>query len=193
MGIKEDMTIVFFSGPPRIGKTLALTFIGYYDRKKGRKIYANYPVYYEHYHLPTPESILDFGFKDMDISPKTFLIQEADKWFDSRASWREENRILTSFTGQSGKRNIDIYYDSQFPTRIDKGLRDVTNFKVDCDVLRDDNENPIIFIQYWNDVWHPHKSFERRYPWFIMEPFYKLYKTVEPTMPLLEDRFKSDN
>lgn len=179
------MTVTFFVGKPRSGKTLHMTMNGYFDYQHGRKIYANYILKFPY----TPLSISDtlkISHMEMDRSPKTILLQEVDKWFDSRRSARTENVLLSSLTGQSGKRNIDILYDSQFPTRIDKGLRDVTDFNIACECIVDEKKNPIYFNYTVFDL-NNYTTKNYKIPAFMMYQFYPLYDTYEPTSPLEKD------
>lgn len=180
--------ITGFVSPPRMGKTLRLTWLGYNDYKAGHKVFANYPLYFPHIRLNQPQDILDVGFTEMERSSKTFLIQEADKWFDSRRSMRTENVLLSSFTGQSGKRNIDVYWDTQFPTRVDKGLWDITEWLVRAECIYDDDKNPLLFRYDWANVFYPSKSFSEVFPSVLIEDMglYQLYDSYKATMPLVK-------
>lgn len=178
------MTCTGIIGKPRTGKTLYLTMIGYFDYLSGRKVYSNYPLYFPHTELNIND-MLSITEMEMDILPKTVLMQEASKWFDSRRSNRMENVLLSSFTGQSGKREIDIYYDDQFMTRIDSGLRDITDFGFISNCVRDGDKNPLLFEyeQYHGYFRIPiNKTF--RFPAVYMNQFYNLYDTRAPTRPL---------
>jgi hypothetical protein len=174
-------------GPPRTGKTLLLTAIGETDFQKKRKIYSNYTLSFEHEKYDI-DDLLAIATMEMDISPKTVLMQEASKWFDSRRSGRKENVLLSSFTGQSGKREIDIYYDDQFMTRIDRGLRDITDYSFLSSCIRDKDKNPVLF------------QYEMYYGYFVyplnktlqisaekMVKYYDMYNTREPTKPLMKE------
>lgn len=178
------MTVTFFVGKPRTGKTLHQTMNAYYDYQNGREIYANYNLHFPHIRVGI-EDLLKIPFDDVDRHPKTIVLQEIDKWFDARRSGREENVYLSSLTGQSGKRNIDILYDSQFPTRIDKSLRDVTDLHIMCECISDDNKQPIAFQYTLIDL---QKITTKTYllPAVWMQQFYKLYDTYEATKPLVK-------
>lgn len=178
------MVTTFICGKPRTGKTLYLTMIGYFDYLSGRKIYANYPLYFPHTTLDINDmlSIVDM---EMEISPKTVLIQEASKWFDSRRSMRKENVLLSSFTGQSGKREIDIYYDDQFPTRIDLGLRDITDYSFLAERIPPHPKDPILFRYHEYSGYFDHDmNKSTKFPAVFMQEFYKMYDTRAPTKPL---------
>ena len=92
------MTCCGIIGKPRTGKTLYLTMIGYFDYLAGRKIYSNYTLGFPH-ELFDIDDLLKISSMEMELSPKTVLMQEASKWFDSRRSGRNENVLLFLFIG----------------------------------------------------------------------------------------------
>ena len=166
--------------------------IAHTDFLAGRKIYSNYDLTFPHVKYDI-EDLLSIATMEMDISPKTVVMQEASKWFDARRSGRRENVLLSSFTGQSGKREIDIYYDDQFITRIDRGLRDITDFSFLSEVLRDNSKQPILFsyTMYGGYFAYPlnrtlkflAKEIEGiNFP--SLEKYYDMYNTRQPTQAL---------
>ena len=159
--------------------------IGFFNYLEGRKIYANYPVYFPHTELDIND-ILSVINMEMEISPKTVLIQEASKWFDSRRSMRKENVMLSSFTGQSGKREINIYYDDQFPTRIDLGLKDITDYSMISSCVRHPMDNTPLMFSYdqFAGFFDVDLNKTQRLPAEFMDQFYSLYDTRAPTKPL---------
>jgi len=185
------MVCVGVIGKPRTGKTLYITMVGYFDYLAGKKIYSNYTVSFP-FQTYSIEDLLSISTMEMDITPKTVLMQEASKWFDARRSGRNENVLLSSFTGQSGKRDIDIYYDDQFITRIDRGLRDITDYTFMSNCLRIDPYNsksePLLFEyeKYQGYFVYPTGK-TMRFPASYMEQFYDMYNTREPTAPLIKN------
>ena len=186
------MTVVAIIGKPRTGKTLFLTMIGHNDYRAGRTIYSNYILTYPYkkYHM---EDLLSISTMEMEISPKTVLMQEASKWFDSRRSSRSENTLLSSFTGQSGKREIDIYYDDQFMTRIDRGLRDITDFSFISNCVYDSEKHPTLFeYEMYGGYFVYPMNRTVRFPanpvldFPGMSSYYQMYNTREPTKPNYE-------
>jgi len=181
------MTCTGIIGKPRSGKTLYLTAIAYNDYKSGRKIYSNYDLSFPYVNYDL-EDLLSISTMEMDITPKTVVMQEASKWFDARRSGRRENVLLSSFTGQSGKRDIDIYYDDQFITRIDRGLRDITDFSFVSNCIRDRKKNPIIFeYEAYGGYFAYPLNKTHRIPGFVMEVYYDMYNTRQPTQPLIKN------
>jgi hypothetical protein len=188
-----QVTIYFFVGKPRMGKGLHMTMNAYHDAMNGRKIFSNYdlknfPNNNSYTKLKDVNDTLHIQELEMEQSPKDILLQEADKWFDARRSGKISNVLLSVLTGQAGKRNIDIMYDSQFPTRIDKGLRDVTDYTISC-VCHYENpvtkKNPLYFHYTWYEGYmgFPKPLPIKQYPMpaIFMEQFYKLYDTYQPT------------
>lgn len=189
------MGIFFFTGPPRTGKTAHIVMNGWGDYLNHRKVFSlraptlKFP-YVDGCYTPKVvdvQEFLDTVKEEVDRHPKTFLIQEFSKIFDSRSSAREENKALTSFTGQSGKRNIDILYDDQFPSRIDKGIRDVTSKTYVCNCIPppESKQDPVIFEYYEFEGFLLYPTMNvHRIPAVFMKQFYPLYDTYEPTKRL---------
>jgi len=183
------MTVTFFYGKPRSGKTLHLTMNMFHDHKNHRKIYSNYELFFPYTRYDIYD-MLNIANMEMDISPKTLGIQEASKWFDARRSGSKENVALTSLTGQSGKREIDILYDDQFASRIDKGLRDITDQTIVCHCEYNTDKTPIFFQYLLFNGFPTEPNFRytgKQYtlPAFFMSQFYSLYNTREPTKALI--------
>lgn len=174
--------IIGVIGKPRQGKTLFLTMMGYFDMLESRRIYANYALLYK-FTGYSMDDILSIKHMKMDIEPKTFLMQEAGKWFDSRNSMSPENRDLINFTGQSGKRETNLYYDDQFITRIDRGLRDVTDKSYIANCVRKPDGTPILFEyeEYGGYFQYPTNR-TLKFPAFYMEQFYNMYDTRQATI-----------
>lgn len=190
--------IIGVIGKPRMGKTLFLTMLGYFDSignnpvlamikqfgdKSRRRIYANYALSFD-YQAYTIDELLSMAFAKMDIEPKTILMQEAGKWFDSRNSMSTDNKELINITGQSGKREINWYYDDQFITRIDRGLRDVTDKSYVANLIRNPvNGEPLIFEyeEYGGYFQYPTNK-TIKLPAFWMAKFYDKYDTRQPTI-----------
>lgn len=196
------MTVIAFVGKPRTGKTLTMTTFGYEDYKlRQHEIFANYWVKFSQHPKMDVYDMLNIPFTDLQRNPKTLLIQEADKIFDS---WlrTEENRLLSSLTGQSGKRNLNIYYDTQFYTRIQKALRAVTDLKIEMSSYIDKHtKNPIAFEysiqeQIDFDVFHETHHFILPINSIIhgmaISDYFKQYDSYEVTQPFITDNEGGD-
>lgn len=190
--------IIGVIGKPRMGKTLFLTMMAYFDlignnpilamknrfmSQIKRKIFSNYALSFD-FTSYDMNDLLSIKHMSMDIEPKTFLMQEAGKWFDSRNSMAQENKDLINFTGQSGKRESNLYYDDQFITRIDRGLRDVTEYTYVANCLRNPlSGEPILFEyeEYTGYFLHP-TNHTIKLPAFWMSQFYTMYNTRQATI-----------
>lgn len=177
------MTVIAFVGKPRTGKTLHMTIMAYSDYTNGHKIYSNYHLSFPHTRM-TVNEMLQIPFDDVEREPKTLCIQEADKVFDSRRSMRNENVLLSSLTGQSGKRNLNIYYDTQFWNRIDMSLRDVTEHLITSTVYVDGMTKIPICFEYTAIDLYDMSSKTYKIPAIVMEPFYKMYDSYQTTKPI---------
>lgn len=186
------MTVICWEGLPRTGKTLGMVFYAFNNQiNKNMQTFSNLHLEFPHTRMEVYD-MLQIPFNDVDRNPKQLLIQEADKWFDS---WlhNAENRLLSSLTGQSGKRNLDILYDTQFYNRIQQSLRRVTEFKVICSVYNDAiTKEPLAFEIQWTkqigiDMFEPITT-PKIIPATLLEPFYKLYDSYQATKPLVKGK-----
>lgn len=182
------MTTTAIIGPPGSGKTLYLVMLGYIDSELGKRIISNFSLSFKHEKVDIYQ-MLEIIESD-DIKPTTLLIQEASKWFDSRRSMRIENAVLSSLAGQQRKREMDIYYDDQYITRIDAGLRDITekSYIANCVYKKGETTKiPLIFEyeEYQGYFKYPTNR-TIRFPAFYMADFYGMYDTKERTMPLIK-------
>lgn len=177
------MTVIAFVGKPRTGKTLGMVQLGYTNYLNGHEILANLVLKFPSRSMSV-EQMLQIPFDDVDRHPKTLLIQEADKIFDSRRSMKEENRLLSGLTGQSGKRNLNIIYDTQFWNRIDSSLRYVTEYVVSCSCFIDDRTKQPIAFQYQYEDMFDGTIRKALIPALLLQPFYNMYDTYEATKSL---------
>ena len=188
---KNRMTVIAFVGKPRTGKTLHMSIMAHDDYKKGYSIFSNYTLKFPHVQM-TVKDMLSIPFDDVERNPKTLCIQEADKVFDSRRSMRNENVLLSSLTGQSGKRNLNIYYDTQFFNRIDMALRDVTEYAVICSVFVNPlTKEPLCFDYTMIDL-YDYSQKQYKIPAMVMKPFFEIYDSYETTKPITESSKMAD-
>lgn len=179
------MTVIAFVGKPRTGKTLHMTVMAYDAYKNGHEIFANYKLSFPYKNVSV-QDMLQIPFSDVDRHPKTLCIQEADKIFDSHRSMRNENTLLSSLTGQAGKRNLNIFLDTQFWNRLDNGLRYIVEYIVYCSCYVDARtKEPIAFEYEMIDV-YDYSSKKYTIPAMLLKPFYEMYNSYETTKPLTE-------
>jgi len=183
-GDRTRMTSIAFVGPPRTGKTLFMTFHGYMNQQAGHEIFANYKLSFPHT-LMSPYDMLKIPFNDVDRHPKTLLISEASKWFEARRSMRNENVLLSSLTGQAGKRNLDIFIDDQYFERIERELRRSMEYIYHCMVYVDSKTKIPLAFEYHREDMYSGQYFKLPIiPATVLEPFYSMYDTYAPTIPM---------
>lgn len=190
------MTVIALTSPPRSGKGIHLTMLLHDDYKHGHEIFANYTLYFPYTNMKT-NNMLRIPFRDVDRHNKSLGIQEADKVFDSRRSYRSENVLLSSLTGQAGKRNLNIYWDSQFASRVDKSLRDVTEFRI-YSLAYYNQRKELLAVKYTFCECYT-GGFDYPIPistYTITQPalswYYKLYDSYEATEPTTKDQSMAD-
>ena len=180
--------IIGFIGLPRTGKTLFMVYHAYQTFIEGAEIFSNVTLKEPfQYTKMTPYDMLKIPFTNMDREKKTLLIQEADKWFNARRSMRNENTLLGGLTGQSGKRNLSILWDTQFPHLVDNQLRDVTDMVYHCSVYLDSRTQEPLAFQYTKETRYEEIKLPP-IPTPVLEPFFKMYLTYEPTPPMTQTK-----
>lgn len=181
------MTGIAFVGPPRSGKTLFMTFHAYNDYINGHEIFSNYKLMFPHT-LMSPYDMLKIPFDDVDRHPKTLCIQEASKWFDTRRSLRNENVLLSSLTGQAGKRNLSLYFDDQYFERIDRELRRSAEFIFHSRAIEVYTDNktkaPIAFEYSRENMYSGEYIRLPLIPATLLAPYFAMYDSYESTIPM---------
>jgi len=180
------MTGIAFIGPPRSGKTLFMTFHAYNDYINGHAIFSNYKLMFPHT-LMSPYDMLKIPFDDVDRNPKTLCIQEASKWFDTRRSLRNENVLLSSLTGQAGKRNLSLYFDDQYFERIDRELRRSAEFVYHCrchSVKIGRIETPLAFEYIRENMYTGEYNKLTPIPATLLAPYFDMYDSYQATIPM---------
>jgi hypothetical protein len=113
-------------GEPGSGKTNFLTAMLYRAHKRGRKVVANYPLYFPHTRM---------DFKTLATLPD--LVQDCIVAMDELAIgadaydfWKHDARNLTTLVAEYRKRNVDLWYSVQYGTWITLRLRQSTGPRV---------------------------------------------------------------
>lgn len=150
-------------GEERSGKTTLAASLALMSWTLGKKVYANFKLYFGDRELPDgtvintlepfgldpngnePPHLLDMGvLMARDLQSCDIFIDEAHGYFDSRSSNSIENKVMSWFSHQSGKRDIDIYYITHHSDMVDRRLR--RNMKVRY------------FCTWMGDIKHPKSS-----------------------------------
>ena len=132
--------IVAYTGMPGSGKSLALVYRAYKEMRKGRPVFANFPL--KGAFQVSLDDLCTYQFPE----GSALFIDEAGRWFNSR-SWKElPPEIFDLFTMHRHTR-MDMFIGVQSFARIDKSLREVVE------------------LVYWarNSPWLPWHKYEGYY------------------------------
>lgn len=106
---------------------MLLSFIGYFNFCNGNIVISNYHLNFPHTLI---ESVADF-YKLKELSPmgkKCLLLDDFERWFHSRSSSSNINKIIGDITMDFGKLSISSYISAKRYLSIDLGFRDVCDF-----------------------------------------------------------------
>lgn len=118
--------IVGFIGRMGSGKTLSMVKYAYEYYKLGYKIYSNIKLNFP-YTEYTINELVDYANNDTTFYKSVVLCDEMHIMLDSRASGSKRNRIITYFLLQTRKRDVKLFYTTQFFHQVDKRLRSNTD------------------------------------------------------------------
>ncbi len=108
-----------FVGLPGSGKTYYISLLGLRAIKQGRKVYANYKldgaIYYK--------DLMDI----LDVTDGVILVDEINLVCPSRW-WDRFPPKLAYWWSQTRKSQLDVYWTSQHQDRVDKIVKEITNF-----------------------------------------------------------------
>lgn len=114
------------------GKTLSCVKDIVKAVRAGRTVYTNFNINKKEFTESQQQNIniLDYSFfrnyKDFQLNNCLVCIDEIYVYIDSRASMSKRNKIMSYFFNQTRKRDVDLYYTTQFIHQIDKRLRSNT-------------------------------------------------------------------
>jgi hypothetical protein len=114
--------ILGWFGLPRVGKSYLCALTAFRYQKAGYKIFSNIP--FRGGYKITYEDIKE-GF----ILPNrsVLLVDEVQKWANAR-EWANLDNHLYNYFSQGGKLGVELFYSAQDSSRVDKTLREVTNY-----------------------------------------------------------------
>lgn len=152
------------------GKTLFLTIVGYYSKKK---IITNYKVDF------SGREVEEFDirkFIEAEYEDCIILLDEAYVYLESRLSGSHKNRLMSYILFQSRKKNVDMYLSVQLVSTLDKRFRHMSNFYI----YAESDEISYTYLVFNKDTGKVKtiKMLRRR-----ILPFYKMYDTNEVILP----------
>lgn len=143
--------IVGFIGNRGSGKTASMTRFLYAKYRQGYKIYSNYTLNFPHEKY-TLKDIEGYAHSNKKFENSIFAVDEIHVYLDSRVSGRKINRVFSYFVTQTRKKDIDLYYTTQFPRQVDIRMKIHTDMCVTCRskslVWKYENTKPKIYNNY---------------------------------------------
>jgi GTPase SAR1 family protein len=123
--------IIGFIGDMGSGKTLSMVKLAYSLYNKGYRILSNFRLNFpfEYFSL---EDVLGYAESDTNFVNTIFLVDEAHIFMDSRRSSSARNLALSYFILQTRKKNVWLFFTTQYYHQVDKRLRASTNAFVEC-------------------------------------------------------------
>jgi hypothetical protein len=118
-----------FIGLPGSGKTYLLSRKGLEDLKAGKEVYANFSLKGAK-RFTKLSQVIEIIKRKLLAKEKinmTILIDEINLSFPSRM-WNKVPGWVLYFFSQTRKFGLDIYYTSQALARVDKVIREISNF-----------------------------------------------------------------
>lgn len=173
-----------YIGRPGSGKSYTLTARAIEFAKRGRQVFANYPIDHENCWTFTPEQLLD-------LPPGVIVIDEAHLWFPARMSLKLPPSWLAMLS-QTRKNGWDLLWCAQHENRVDRVIRDITSWQWLCSAWLSRNGHPLLFkaVAYEPEYFRRHdKRADVRWRWFSQEVA-DAYNTFErlATAAHLDDR-----
>jgi len=110
------------------GKTLLLTRYSHKEKVKGRKIFANYNLNFEH----TKIDLVSLLEAKPELENSGLFMDEIYIYMDSRLSMAKRNRMLSYFVFQTRKLGVTLYFTSQHIGQVDVRLRNMVDILCIC-------------------------------------------------------------
>ena len=156
--------IIGYFGLPGAGKTYLATrdFLQYKKKDKNKNLFSNIPV--EGAYKLTFNDLTNFFIPTNSV----LLLDEVQYWASSR-DWSNLPLALYNYFSQSRKMGIDLLYTAQDSSRVDKTLREVTNYFYDISRF-----GRLIFIDVYQnnaDISLKANRLHRRFSWLRKSHF----------------------
>lgn len=126
-----------YVGRPGSGKSYTLTARAIELARRGRPVFANYPIDHENCWTFTPEQLLD-------LPPGVIVIDEAHLWFPARQSLKLPASWLAMLS-QTRKNGWDLLWCAQHEARVDRVIRDVSSWQWLCSAWLQRDGHPLFF------------------------------------------------
>ena len=173
--------IVGIIGKRGCGKTLTMAKTVDEMLKKGKTVYTNFNIdkkaINKRYHKQLFLLDNDFfkNYKDFKLYNCALFIDEIYVYIDSRTSGSKRNRLWSYFINQTRKRDVDLYYTTQFFRQVELRLRENTEYFIYPQVIKQDKRILIANKIYSYENTLKLIGVER----FIGNDYFKIYDTDE--------------
>ncbi len=137
--------IVGIIGKRGCGKTITMAKTVKDMLKKGKIIYTNFHInkkaidkkYHKNIHLLDSEFFKNY--KDFKLYNCALFLDEIYVYIDSRTSSSKRNRLWSYFINQTRKRDVDLYYTTQFFRQVELRLRENTEYFIYPQLIKQGN------------------------------------------------------
>lgn len=174
-----------YIGRPGSGKSYTLTARAIEMAKRGRTIYANYPINFENCYTFTPEQMLD-------LPPGVIIIDEAHLWFPARMSLKLPPSWLAMLS-QTRKNGWDLLWCAQHEARLDRVIRDISSWQWLCSAWFQTDGHPRYFRatsyepEYFRKKEHAQITKTRRFSQEVADA-YNTFERIATSAHLDDDR-----
>lgn len=173
--------IIGFVGDMGSGKTLSMVKLAYSLYLKGYTIFSNIRLNFPFQYF-TLNEILEYAENDTNFINTVFLVDEAHIFMDSRASMSKRNLIQSYFILQTRKKNVWLFFTTQYYHQIDKRLRASSNAIVECSSKVLDDGRMFVLNTY--NIMKNQKVVTKNFS-FLANPCFSLYDTNEVVKPIM--------
>lgn len=173
--------IVGIIGKRGCGKTLTMAKTVIDMLKKGKTIYTNFHLnkkyidkkYHKKIHLLDNEFFKNY--KDFKLYNCALFIDEIYVYIDSRTSSSKRNRLWSYFINQTRKRDVDLYYTTQFFRQVELRLRENTEIFIYPQIIKQDTTTIVSDVIYSYENTLKRIGVER----FVGNDYFNVYDTDE--------------
>ncbi len=175
--------ITAYVGLPGAGKTYGLVLEALKALQDDRDVYSNFYI--------DKEGITKIsGFRDLlRIRNGVVILDELNLWFPSRL-WNKIPPEILSLWAQSRKRGLDVFYSSQHLDRVDKVIREITNYVVRSNSINFFGLQFFLYSTYQPEDWDKVKrsTLKRRVVRFRKDiaSLYDTYQIIDDIGKILE-------
>ncbi len=137
--------IVGIIGKRGCGKTITMAKTVDDMLKKGKTIYTNFHInkkaidkkYHNKINLLDAEFFKNY--KDFKLYNCALFLDEIYVYIDARSSMSKRNRLWSYFINQTRKRDVDLYFTTQFFRQVELRLRENTEYFIFPQVIKQVN------------------------------------------------------